>query len=124
MQRVPAYPFDEFCKHLEEITPMLDEKRVEDEEPSFYDTLGYVSGYMARNVANPEEQMYKASRFCLIMHFVSTHVAEFDREDFAVYGSTRVGGLIGEHLLRAAHELLTREPLADTTPVEVMELAT
>ena len=46
-----------------------------------------------------------------------------DQGDFAVYGSTKVGGLVGEHLLRAVHQLFAAEqlPEKEPTPEEVME---
>lgn len=61
------------------------------------------------------------------LNFIATHLAEFDREDFAVYGSEKVGALVGDHVFAAAHRLFDPALLADTrsgpTPKQLMALA-
>ena len=50
----------------------------------------------------------------------------FDTKDYAVVGSERVGSLVGEHLLRAAHKILTGDLgnlKTDPSPQEIMKLA-
>lgn len=49
---------------------------------------------------------------------------DFDTGDYAVCGSKRAGALVGEHVLRAVHEVLaTGDVRTDPTPQEIMQLA-
>lgn len=129
----PAYPFEEFLRHVEEVHAMLErEKKTrqppveEDGSLPFEFTIIRVNEYMKPLYPDWKERQYKMQRFCLIMHYISTHMNEFDTGDFAVQGSPKVGGLIGGHLLRAVHQLFTASDLRDMkepTPEEVMKLA-
>jgi len=63
----------------------------------------------------------------LIMDYIAEHIHDFDKCDFAVYGSEKVGALVGEHLFHAVHQIFTTGDLSafgtGPSPGEVMELA-
>jgi hypothetical protein len=58
--------------------------------------------------------------------YISANLAAFDRDHFAVFGSEKVGSLVGQHLLHAVHQIFVGEPPGlgrDPAPNEVMKLA-
>ncbi|CAN5432771.1 hypothetical protein BH10PLA2_BH10PLA2_25010 [soil metagenome] len=128
----PHYTFEEFMQHVVDVPIMLDSAKanLEPEESErgnapFEWTVVRVYEFMGQKYQDSVERMHKSQRYCLMMHYLSTHISEFDTEDFAVFGSKRVGGLLGEHLLRAVFETFANGALPDKepTPEEMRELA-
>jgi hypothetical protein len=60
-----------------------------------------------------------------VFGYVSRHFSRFDTGDFAVYGSDKVGGLVGVHLLRAIHQAFSTNPPPEKEPLpeEIMAVA-
>jgi hypothetical protein len=115
------YPFDEFLRHHDALRGSGNRTN------SFERNVIRVFEYMQRVCPNPDEAQWKMSRFVLIMQYISEHIEDFDKGDFAVNGSPKVGALVGQHLLRAVHEVFTISNLNalghGPTPESVMELA-
>lgn len=120
------YDFDEFAKHPEEIHELLEDGR-EPGKFQFERSVIRSSEYFKEHYSDEQERMYKFGRFCLIMHYISTHMGDFDQGDFAVVGSARVGSLVSDHLLKAVHQIFTTNDLdklgRGPTPEQVLELA-
>jgi len=128
------YPFEEFMRHVEELTPLLKEEREalnprteEDGSVPFEWNVIRVFEYMRPLYSDERERQYKMQRYCLIMHYLAEHFSDFDQGDFAVYGSPKVGGLVGKHLFKALHHFFTTQDLSmmghGPSPQEVLELA-
>jgi len=126
-QTFPPYTFEEFHEHASRATKLLAEYR-EAGEGSFERSVIKTMEMFDALYLDPVERQFKHGRFCLIMSYMSEHLQDFDRGDFAVYGSERVGSLVGEHLLRAVHHFYTSNELFDQdskppTPDVIMVLA-
>ena len=118
----PNYPFDEFARHYDDLH---EDDRLE--PGNFMANVMRVNEYMVERYSDQIEKTYKLGRFILIMQYVSDHLADFDREDYAVFGSQHVGGLVSDHILRAVHEIFTEREMSDIGDgpgiFEVMQLA-
>jgi hypothetical protein len=129
----PDYPFDEFLRDMDEVHAMLEKEKRKSDAPEVEEDGSYpfewtvirVNEFMVAKYSKSSVTTYKAMRFVMMLHYVATHFSRFDREDFAVYGSPRVGGLVGEHLLHAVHQVFTagKLPEKELTPDEMMKLA-
>lgn len=120
----PDYPFEEFSKHFDEISLLL--KTVyKDEGPDLLKSLLHVRDYFATRYEDEKERQYKLLCYSQIMFYLSNRLGDFDTEDFAVTGSTRLGGLVQDHLLQAIHYAFTEQgSLSDMPdPKVVMEIA-
>jgi hypothetical protein len=121
-----TYTFDEFAKHMQEVTPLLREER-HDGEASFERNVIRTMDYFKPLYPDEGECAYKHGRFCLMMHYMAHHVNDFDTGDYAVFGSHKVGALMSTHLLKAVHHVFTVRDLSemktDPTPEEIMALA-
>jgi len=127
-----AYSFEEFCHHYDELQrgEYFGRDRTTDDtsiESSFEQSLIVVMEYMREQFSNRREAFFKGSRYVMMMSFLSHNLQEFDRGDYAVYGSERVGALTSEHLLKAVHYFYTSPTLftenAEPSPNEVMAMA-
>jgi hypothetical protein len=116
------YPFEEFLKHMDAVHSECNL------QPNSWEmNVISVNEYMKGLYSDEREKQYKLGRFVLIMEYVSEHVHDLDRSDYAVYGSEKAGALVGNHVLRAVHEIFTTRDLGELghgpTPEEVMRLA-
>ena len=127
-----TYPFDEFLKHYDELQhgDYFGRDRDADDsdaEPCFEKSLMVVMEYMREKFTDEREAFFKGSRYVMILNFLSHHLNDFDRGDYAVYGSQKVGALTSEHLLKAVHHFYTSPTLIaenkEPTPGEVMTMA-
>lgn len=125
-----VYSFEEFCEHYDDLmrTDYMSRDRGEsDEEPSFERTMFEVVKYMHARYSDDIERIHKSGRFMIIMNYLASHMGDFDRGDYAVYGSERVGALASMHLLRAVHHFYSDPDLlkrnVNPTPDEIMALA-
>ena len=71
------------------------------------------------------ESVFKAARFIQAFEYLRRTVDAFDRGNYAVFGSDELGGLVGEHVLRALHSFyMTDEPVrTEPEPEAVIQLA-
>ena len=114
------YRFDEFLEHVQ-----VASKFPRPDEPSLEHTVIHLSEYMRSQYSDADEAIYKTSRCALILGYIAQHMEDFDVGDYAVQGSPAVGALVGEHVLRAVHQLLVSDhlPQRDPSPEEVLHLA-
>jgi hypothetical protein len=121
MEKRPDYPFDDFAADYDGIHADTSMARGE-----FERNVIRVNEHMKARYPDPDERMYKVGRFILIAMYLSERIHDFDRGDYAVYGSERVGALIGEPIIRAVHQIYTSADLSDSkepSPEQVMQLA-
>ncbi len=127
-----TYPFDEFCTHVDELQhgDYFSRDRDDDDsdvEPCFEKSTIVVMEYMHERFTDEREAFFKGSRYVMILSFLSNHLSDFDRSDYAVYGSPKVGALTSAHLLKAVHYFCTSPEWIfenkKPTPEEVMTLA-
>ena len=129
----PDYPFDEFLRDMDEVHALLEKEKRKSDAPDVQEDGSYpfewtvirTNEFMMAKYSKSSETTYKAMRLVMILQYVATHFSRFDRDDFAVYGSPRVGGLVGEHLMHAVHHVFTAQklPEQEPTPDEMMKLA-
>jgi len=122
----PTYTFEEFNEHTDKVTALLAADRTPD-EGSFGRSVMRASEYFKSQYPDGYERTYKHGRFCLMMHYISHHLKDFDRGDYAVYGSEKVGSLVSYHLLRAIHHVYTSDDLlkreSEPTQEEIIAIA-
>ena len=127
-----TYPYEEFCIHFDDLQhgDYFGRDRSHDdsnEEPYFEKSMMVVMDYMHERYPDKQESFFKGSRYVLIMNYLSHHMNDFDRSDYAVFGSEKVGSLASDHLLKALHFFYTSPKLIsenkDPTPEEVMAIA-
>lgn len=121
MQR-PDYSFDEFSRHFDEL-----HSSGRFRGGSMEANVLVVNEYLKELPLTEEERLYKVQRFILIMMYISHNLNALDKSDYAVFGSSRVGALVSEHVFRAVHEFYTSGDLtslrSDPTPEEMMKRA-
>jgi len=103
----PTYNFDEFLSHIDALHRSNDLR-----DGSWEGNVIKVYQYLQTQYDNEDEARYKAGRLLLIMGFISEHIHELDKADYAVYGSKAVGAMVGQHVLRATFEIFTTSDLA------------
>src|SRR4051794_16776 len=115
---MPPYPFDDFARDFDALHDGGQLIRND-----WMANVFQVREYMQRTYPAADWQ-FRCQRFVLVMMYLSDHVHDFDTGDYGVFGSERAGALVGEHVLRAAHEVFTKEQIGpDPTPQEIMRLA-
>ena len=117
----PDYSFDDFAADYDAIHADKSMARGE-----FEHNVIRVNEYMESRYSDADERMYKVGRFMLIVMYISEHIHDFDRADYAVYGSEEVGSLVSSPVFRAVHEIYTSADLSelkDPSPAQVMRLA-
>lgn len=95
------YPFDEFEKHFEDL---YEGERLSGD---LMQGLMNVRNYFFEKYGDTDEAREKGTRFSWIIHYLQMNVTEFDKADYGVYGSDKVGGLISSHIFKAVHEFFT-----------------
>src|SRR5262245_28781459 len=97
----PHYPLEDFLRDIDIVNRHLEaEKERAAPEPEVDGSVPFGWSIVHMNEAlkplypNWSERFHKGSRVMLALNFISTHMADFDREDFAVYGSEKVGALV------------------------------
>lgn len=92
---------------------------------AFYAKVAQVGDYMKSRYPREGESVFKAARFIQAFEYLRRNVDAFDRGNYAVFGSDELGGLVGEHVLRALHSFyMTDEPVrTEPEPEAVIQLA-
>jgi hypothetical protein len=104
----PTYSFEEFLKHMKETHSECSLAGADWEL-----NVIKVYAYMERLYTDEREKQYKLKRFIFIMQYVTEHIHDLDQSDYAVYGSEKAGALVGNHVLRAVHEIFTTKELGE-----------
>ena len=95
----PDYPFEAFLADLDELTTTGALP-----PGPFHGIPVAALPHFRSKYASRRVRVFRYTRFMLAMSYIAEHFRQFDTEDFAVYGSDRVGGLVSEPLLRAVHQ--------------------
>lgn len=124
---VPDYPFYEFLEHFEEAHRFGERARAEGEEVDQMAIMLRMLEYMRPRYSR-EEAAYKAAKFTIVMDYLASHMDDWDISDYGVTGSNASGSLIGEHVLRAVHQVyLTdaegRHRVEEPSPERILHLA-
>lgn len=133
----PDYPFEDFISDYADFYTIVRESVAEEfpgKGPGEELPVAFVMTLMFRFIREKyggtrpvNEIAYRATRFYLISSYVASHIHDFDREDFAVYGSEAVGALVNDHLFKAIHHIVTSCEEADVDvelqPGKIMKLA-
>jgi len=116
------YPFEDFIADLDELT-----RSGALREGPLERIFGASMPHFDAKYPGKHVRVFRVSRFMMAMHYLADHFDEFDTEDFAVYGSDRVGGLVGLHLLEAIHEAFMQPDAfardAETDPARILARA-
>jgi len=124
---VPDYPFSEFLQHFEESHRIGEKARADGEEVDQMSMMIRMLEVM-RARYSLEEARYKAVKFMMVMDYLASHMDDWDIGDYGVTGSDASGSLIGEHVLRAVHQVLVtdsggRHLIEEPSPERILHLA-
>jgi hypothetical protein len=125
--QVPDYPFAEFLEHFEEAHRLGEQARAEGCEPDQMAVMIRMLESMRTRYSH-EESAYKAAKFTVAMGYIASHMDDWDIGDYGVSGSRASGSLIGEHVLRAVHQVFIVEPrgkhlVDEPSPEAILHLA-
>ena len=123
----PEYSFSEFLEHFEEAHRLGEQARAEGEQPDQMWMMIRILESM-RERFPPDVAAYKAAKFTVAMGYIAEHMDDWDIGDYGVTGSKASGSLIGEHVLRAVHQVFITEPngkhlVEEPSPERILHLA-
>ena len=123
-----TYTIEEF---VEDCRALLGKRptdyQMDDEEGWAFDAkIAQIGDYMKSKYPRGRESVFRAARFMQALDYLGRNKDAFDRGDYAVFGSDEVGGLVGEHVMRALHSfyMMDKPARTDPDPETVMKLAT
>ena len=85
-RRPPEYPFEEFCRHFDELhaqeyfsQPTREASAPRGTPRDFITSAMEVHDYMQGLYSDNNERQYKVGRFVLIMSYISDRIDEFEK---------------------------------------------